>query len=96
MILLAAVQLSPGFGFVGWVIIGLLAGAIAGRIVRGRGMGCLADIVVGVIGAIVGGLILSQFYSGGQTFGFIGSLLVATVGAVLLLVVWRVLTGAFR
>lgn len=83
--------LQPG-GVVAWLIIGLLAGAISGWIVRGRGYGCLIDIVVGIIGAFVGGFIIRAFFPGTE-FGFIGSLLVAIGGAAILLIVLRLLTG---
>ena len=88
-----AVNLEPG-GWISWIIVGLIAGAIASRIVRGRGMGCILDIVVGVVGAFVGGLIVSLFAPG--TYGFWGSLVVAILGAVVLLAVVRLLTGGRR
>jgi uncharacterized membrane protein YeaQ/YmgE (transglycosylase-associated protein family) len=85
------VVLDPG-GWLSWIIVGLIAGAIAGRLVRGRGMGCLLDIIVGVIGAFVGGFILSLFVAPGTTFGFFESLLVAILGAVILLAFIRLLS----
>ena len=89
------VALNPG-GLVSWIIVGLIAGAIAGRLVRGRGLGCLMDIVVGIVGAFIGGFLVSLFYSPGTTFGFFGSLLVAILGAVILLVFIRLLTPRSR
>lgn len=89
-----AVDLQPG-GWISWIIVGLIAGAIASRIVRGRGMGCILDIVVGVVGAFVGGLIVS-LVAPGSAYGFWGSLLVAILGAVVLLAVVRLLTGGRR
>ncbi len=82
--------LNPG-GFLAWLVIGLLAGAIAGRVVRGRGYGCLMDIVIGVLGAFIGGLVVSLFVPG-TPFGFIGTLIVATLGAILLLAFVRLLS----
>ncbi len=70
----------------GALIIGLLAGGIAGRIVEGHGFGCLGNLVVGVIGALVGGFLFSllDVSAGG---GFLGELITATVGAIALLAV---------
>ena len=82
--------LNPG-GWLAWLVIGLLAGAIAGRVVRGRGYGCLMDIVIGVLGAFIGGIVVS-FLVPGTFFGFIGTLIVATLGAIILLAFVRVLS----
>lgn len=78
------VVLDPG-GWLSWIVVGLIAGAVASRLVRGRGLGCLLDIVVGVIGAFLGGFVVSLFVGPGTTYGFFGSLLVAILGAVILL-----------
>lgn len=82
--------LNPG-GWFAWLIIGLLAGAIAGMLVRGRGYGCLLDIVVGILGAFIGGAVVGLFLPE-SGFGFIGTLIVATLGAVLLLALLRLLS----
>src|SRR5258708_27556286 len=50
-------NLDPG-SWVAWIIVGLISGAIAARVVAGRGFGCIADIVVGVAGAVIGGYLL--------------------------------------
>src|SRR5258707_11368060 len=88
---------SSHMGILGWIILGGLAGWLASRVVRGSGLGLLGDIVVGIVGAILGGLVLSLLLPG--TFGFtgfnFGSLVVAFVGAVILLVIVR-LIGAGR
>ena len=65
-----------------FILIGLIAGALAGRVVSGHGYGVLGDIVVGVIGAFLGGWIFAPFLGGG---GLLMSLLVAFVGAMVLL-----------
>ena len=83
-------HLDPG-GLLAWIIVGLIAGAVASRVVAGRGFGCLADIVVGIVGAFVGGFVLSQFITG--SVGFFGSILVAFIGAALLLAVLKLLSG---
>ena len=85
-----ALQLNPG-GVLSWLLIGLVAGALAGRVVRGRGFGCLVDIVVGLAGAFIGGILVGAFVPG--VFGFWGSLIVAFIGAVVLLAVLRLLSG---
>jgi uncharacterized membrane protein YeaQ/YmgE (transglycosylase-associated protein family) len=82
--------LEPG-GILGWLLVGLIAGALAGRVVRGRGYGCLVDIVVGIAGAFIGGALLGGFIHGAA--GFWESLVVAFIGAVVLLGALRLLTG---
>ncbi len=88
-----AVGLQPG-GVFAWLIVALLAGAIAGRLVRGRGYGCLVDIVVGILGAVIGGFLVGLVLPVSQAYGFIGSLLVAILGAVVLLGVLRLLSAS--
>jgi uncharacterized membrane protein YeaQ/YmgE (transglycosylase-associated protein family) len=68
--------------------VGLVAGWLAGKLVKGGGFGVVGDIVVGIIGALIGGWIFSTLgaTAGG---GLLGSIIVATVGAVVLLVVVR-------
>lgn len=71
-------------GWIGYIIIGGLAGALASRIIRGSGAGIVMDIVIGIIGALIGGFILSFFVNtagGGIIFTFFTALL----GALLLL-----------
>ena len=79
---------------IGWIIIGLIAGWIAGHITRGRGFGCLVDVILGLIGAVLGGWIFTKL--GIVTWGFWGSLAAATVGAVLLVAVARIFAGGDR
>lgn len=66
-----------------FLVIGAVAGWLAGVLTRGRGFGLLGDIVVGVIGALVGGFVFTLL--GLQWFGTLGALVTATVGAVILL-----------
>jgi uncharacterized membrane protein YeaQ/YmgE (transglycosylase-associated protein family) len=87
---LASVILNPG-GWLAWLVVGLLAGAIAGTLIRGRGYGCLVDIVVGIVGSFIGGIVVGIFLPG-TVFGFLGSLVVAVLGAILLLAFVRVLS----
>ncbi|HEY8811945.1 MAG TPA: GlsB/YeaQ/YmgE family stress response membrane protein [Candidatus Dormibacteraeota bacterium] len=86
-----ALRLDPG-GVLSWLVVGLIAGALAGRVVRGRGYGCLVDIIVGVAGAFIGGILLGTFIQG--VAGFWESLVVAFIGAVVLLGVLRLLSGS--
>ena len=88
----AQVNLEPGNWFA-WIVIGLIAGAVASRVVAGRGFGCLADIVVGVAGAIIGGFLLSTLFGASATFGFWGSLVVAFIGAAVLLAALKLVSG---
>jgi uncharacterized membrane protein YeaQ/YmgE (transglycosylase-associated protein family) len=87
-----SLNLEPG-SWVAWIVIGLIAGAIASRVVAGRGFGCLADIVVGVAGALIGGFLLSTLFGASGTVGFWGSLIVAFIGAAALLAVLKLVSG---
>jgi uncharacterized membrane protein YeaQ/YmgE (transglycosylase-associated protein family) len=82
-------------GLIGWLLIGLIAGWLAGKISRGEGFGCIGDILLGLIGSVIGGWIFTQlgiFHS--NTFLF--SLAAATVGAVLLVAVAHLFFGGKR
>lgn len=76
--------LAP-MSFLGWLIIGALAGWLAGKIVEGYGFGFVGNIVIGILGACIGGLILPQLGLVPQSTG--ANFLAATLGAVILLVV---------
>jgi uncharacterized membrane protein YeaQ/YmgE (transglycosylase-associated protein family) len=82
----AAITLDPG-GIVAWVIVGLVAGLLAGRVMTGGGYGLVGDIVVGLVGALIGGFLFGQFVTG--TYAFVGSMVVAFLGACLLIWVVR-------
>jgi uncharacterized membrane protein YeaQ/YmgE (transglycosylase-associated protein family) len=84
--------LDPG-SWISWIIVGLIAGAIAARVVAGRGFGCLADIVVGVAGALIGGFLLGAIFHVTGTVGFWGSIVVAFIGAAVLLSVLKLISG---
>lgn len=79
--------------FIGWLVLGALAGWIASLIMRtNRQQGCLTDIIVGIIGAFLGGFIFDQLDIGPQATGLnLPSLLVAVVGAVVLLFVIKLI-----
>ena len=75
-----------------WIIIGLVAGYLTGKIMRGAGFGPLVDIIVGIVGAVVGGLIMVTLgYAG--TGGFLYTVFIAVIGAVLLTLLLRLVTG---
>jgi len=82
-------------GIISWIVVGLIAGWLAGLIVKGGGFGCIGDIVVGVVGGLLGGWIASFFFHMGDPMTGINlqSILVAFVGAVVLVIILRVLTG---
>lgn len=69
------------------IIIGILAGFLAGKIVKGHGMGTLMDLLVGIVGSVLGGWIFTLL--GLAAYGLIGQLVMATVGAVVLLLIVR-------
>ena len=75
-----------------WIVIGLIAGALAGRVVEGSSFGCLGNLAVGIAGAIVGGAILHAVQPDAR-YEFLGSIVVAFIGAALLLAVLRLLSG---
>ena len=76
---------------IAWVIIGLIAGWLAGTVSRGRGFGCIADIILGMVGAIIGGWIFLKLNILGG--GLLYSIAAATVGAVILVAVARLFSG---
>jgi uncharacterized membrane protein YeaQ/YmgE (transglycosylase-associated protein family) len=80
--------------FLCWIVMGLLAGFIGSKIVNKRGEGFLLDIVLGIVGAIAGGWVFSLFGAGGVTGLNLYSLLVAVVGAVLVLFLFHAIQGA--
>jgi uncharacterized membrane protein YeaQ/YmgE (transglycosylase-associated protein family) len=77
---------------ISWIIIGLIAGWLAGTIARGRGYGCFVNILLGMVGAVLGGWIFTKLgiFPGG---GWLYSLAAATVGAVVLVAVARLFSG---
>ena len=80
-------NLDPG-GLIAWLVVGAIAGWLAGQVMRGGGYGLLGDIIVGIIGAFIGGFLLSVLGIGGSA-GLIGSIVVAFIGAVVLIAILR-------
>ena len=82
-------------GILVWLIVGAIAGFVAGKVVTGKGMGLLWDIVVGIAGAFLGGWLASLAGIGVSTGTFtVGGVIAAIVGAIILLGVFRLLTGS--
>ena len=75
-----------------WLFVGLLAGFFASVVVRGRGYGCFLDIVIGLIGAFIGGF-LASFLGITGTFHFWGTLLIAFLGACILVAILKAISG---
>jgi uncharacterized membrane protein YeaQ/YmgE (transglycosylase-associated protein family) len=80
-------------GLIIWLIIGAIAGWLAGTLVRGGGFGLVGDIIVGIIGAFIGGWLAGVLGFGGGG-GLIASIITATVGAILLILILRLVKSA--
>jgi uncharacterized membrane protein YeaQ/YmgE (transglycosylase-associated protein family) len=79
---------------IAWIVLGLIAGWLAGQIMRGGGYGLVGDIVLGVLGALIGGWITSAVLGRDMVNGFnIETLIVAVVGAIILIAISRLFTG---
>jgi uncharacterized membrane protein YeaQ/YmgE (transglycosylase-associated protein family) len=75
----------PNMDLIGWIFVGLIAGALSGFVFNNRtARGCLPNILVGILGGLIGGWIATQLFGLGQTSGFLGALVVAFLGAVLI------------
>ncbi len=84
-----------GSDFLWFILVGLIAGWLAGVLVKGGGFGVIGDIVVGILGALLGGYVFGAMgiSSGG---GLLGAIIVATIGAILLIVILRLVRGGSR
>ena len=74
-----------------WIIVGLIAGWATGRIMKGSGYGPIMDIVLGIVGAVIGGWLMGMLGIGGG--GIIWTIIVAIIGAVILVWLVRLITG---
>jgi uncharacterized membrane protein YeaQ/YmgE (transglycosylase-associated protein family) len=84
-------------GILSWIVVGLIAGWLAGMVMKGSGFGVIVDIIVGVVGALLGGWIATTFlHIGGMSGINLQSILVAFGGAVLLLLVLRLFSRGRR
>ena len=81
-------------GILAWIVLGLIAGFLASAVMRGGGFGIIGDIIVGIVGALIGGFLFSALGSTGVTGFNIWSLFVAFVGACLLIAILRAVSGS--
>ena len=79
--------------FIAWIVLGLISGFIASKIVNKTGEGVVLDIILGIIGAVAGGYLFQTFGMAGVTGVNLYSILVAVVGAIIVLVIYHALTG---
>ncbi len=75
-------------GIIWLLLVGLIAGWLAGKIMKGSGYGLVGDLIVGVLGAVVGGWVFG--FLGIAAWGFVGNIIVAVIGAMLLLYLVRI------
>jgi uncharacterized membrane protein YeaQ/YmgE (transglycosylase-associated protein family) len=89
-----AVVIEWRHGLLWWIMIGLIAGWLAGKIARGEGYGCITDIILGLIGSVLGGWLFTRLgiLGGGTLY----SLAAATVGAVILVSIVHLFVGTSR
>jgi uncharacterized membrane protein YeaQ/YmgE (transglycosylase-associated protein family) len=90
MMVLADISLSA---VIWWLVVGLIAGFLASVVMRGGGYGIVGDIIVGLIGAFIGGWLFSLLGIGSG--GFIGSIIVAFIGACILIFLLRLFSGGY-
>ena len=81
---------------IGWLVLGLIAGFIAGKIVNKRGAGFFLDIVLGIVGALVGGFIFTALGATGVTGFNLYSMIVAIIGAIVVLLIYHAVAGRSR
>jgi len=79
-------------GFIWWIVVGLIAGWATGKIMKGSGFGFWADMLLGIAGAVVGGY-LAGFIGFARSGGLIYTLVIAIIGAVLIVFLFRLITG---
>lgn len=88
---LADIALMPG-GVIAWAVVGLISGWLAGMVMKGGGYGILGDLIVGLIGSMVGGFLVGYFVQGDA--GFWGSIFVAFIGACVMIAIVRAVSGS--
>lgn len=84
---------NGGIGIIAWLLVGLIAGYLASLMVNRSGEGMLRDIILGIVGAFIGGVIFRMMGSHGVTGFNLWSIFVAFIGAVVLLVIYHALMG---
>lgn len=80
--------------FLAWIVLGLIAGFIASKIVNKSGEGVIMDIILGIVGAVVGGWLFNTFGHMGVTGLNLYSILIAVIGAIIVLIIYHALAGA--
>jgi uncharacterized membrane protein YeaQ/YmgE (transglycosylase-associated protein family) len=86
--------MDQGHGIIAWIIIGIIAGWLTGKIMKGSGYGVIMDMVIGLVGALIGGFISSHLgFGGAGDHGWIMSICIAVLGAVILTWLLRLITG---
>ncbi len=90
-LVLADISLSA---VVWWLVVGLIAGFLASLVMRGGGYGIVGDIVIGIVGALIGGFLASLVGIGAG--GLIGTIIIAFIGACILIAILRAVSGGFR
>jgi uncharacterized membrane protein YeaQ/YmgE (transglycosylase-associated protein family) len=89
------IQAGSSRSFLGWIILGLVAGWLAGKLVRGEGFGCIGDVILGLIGSVIGGWLFTKLgIVHANTFLY--SLAAATVGAVILVAIAHLFFGGSK
>lgn len=84
----------PELGIFGWIIVGLIAGAIAGAFVPGRQRyGCLGTMLIGILGGLLGGFLWVNVLGQSAAGGWLGAIVVATLGSVIVILVLRAMSG---
>ena len=78
---------------IGWILLGLIAGYIASVVVENSGAGMVLDILLGIVGAVVGGLVFHQFGAVGITGFNVYSMFVAVIGAIFILLIYHAIVG---
>ncbi len=81
-----------GHGLIAWIIIGIIAGWITGKLMSGGGYGAIMDMIVGLLGALAGGFLMTHLFNASATGGWIYSIIVAVIGAVVLTLILRLVT----
>jgi uncharacterized membrane protein YeaQ/YmgE (transglycosylase-associated protein family) len=83
-----------GHGIIAWIVIGIIAGFITGKLMQGSGYGMFMDMVIGLVGAVVGGFLATHLgLAGPGQSGMLMTILIAVVGAVILTVLLRLISG---
>ena len=85
-------------GILSWIVVGLIAGFLASVVVKGGGYGCIGNVIVGVVGGLLGGFVASYFFHVGDPMSGINlpSILIAFAGSVVLLLILRLFAGRRR